>query len=275
MFKESVTNARESVRPQDLVIPALLALAQANQLSAGPLTSTQIKKTLAPAIVQSPADREKTSADDVDRFGRSIRNLVSSHSVLVRMGVAKSVRQERSTHTHLEITPRGISTLCDAMLPLLAETMPSLESLSNEDQILSVRPEAPRATERSLLNLSLLMLAQLQSANAGKPITTTLLRRAVKGLHVLSVSPEDIEVLPGRKDTRIDQVLRNLFGSNDTLAKSGLATRSEKGLAITSKGKAHLLYEVLLPLLPQSPVLKEVAAERAEQAAPARRKPGL
>lgn len=259
-----------SLKTQDLILPSLMVLAQAERLGLGPITSAQLENALRPALPLSAADQESTASDSLSRFGRKVRNLVSSHQTLINAGLVKPVEVEGETRAYVRISPKGQALLFDHMLGLMSDTAPAIDKLMEAEPVLSAVEGAPRALERTLSEVTLLVLAQAQAANGGKPVNTTLLRRAVKALPTLQVAPEDTEVLAGRKDTKIDQVLRNLIGSHKTLTRNRWARETDTGLSITQHGKVHLL-SVFLSQFP-SPPLSPPAQEPSDEA-PRRRGP--
>ena len=56
----------------------------------------------------------------------------------------------------------------------------------------------------------------------------------------MPLTEEDIKPLKNRKDTKVDQVIRNL-ASHDTPVKRGYATRSKEGWQVSEKGKDFVL----------------------------------
>ena len=244
----------EPLKSKELVIPSLLVLAQAERLGLGPVSSAQLENALRPVLPLSAADKESTPSDNMSRFGRKVRNLVSSHQTLLNAGLVKqAVAEEGDSRVYVRITPKGQALLFDHMLGMMSDTAPAVDKLLENEPAPRVVEGAPRALERSLVDVALLVLAQTQAINGNKPVSTTLLRRAVKALPTLQVAPEDTAVLAGRKDTKIDQILRNLLGSHKTLTKNRWARETESGLSITRRGKVRML-EVFLSQFPAPPL---------------------
>ena len=260
MFKET-GDPQEALRTRDVMMPALLVLAQADRIGAEGVTSAQVEQALESALPLSSMDREKQEGRS-SRFSRTVRNTIVSHQTLEKQGLARRLRaSEANPLVRLRITAKGQSLLCDHMLDMLSESLPTLESLAASEPTPRVVEGAARMGEAELVNLAVLVLALAQKANEDRPVGTTLLRRAIKTR--LQVSPEDAQVLAGRRDTKIDQILRNLLGSHDALTRFRFATRNEEGLAITAKGKAHLLNTVLLASVPAPPSIRSAAPSAA------------
>lgn len=111
-------------------------------------------------------------------------------------------------------------------------------------------PEA-KITEADIVSPCLLLLAQAGTAGY-EGLTTGQLRTLVRQVLVLSQS--DQAPLAGRKDAKIDQVIRNLI-SHGTLTRTGFAQyqtplngKAQARLVLTESGRAHLMTN-LLPLL--------------------------
>ena len=99
-------------------------------------------------------------------------------------------------------------------------------------------PEA-KITEADIVSPCLLLLAQAASAGY-EGLTTGQLRTLVR--QVLVLSEGDQQQLAGRKDAKIDQVIRNLI-SHGTLTKTGFAQyqtpvggREQSRLVLTEAG---------------------------------------
>lgn len=277
MFTEATTDPQETIRAKDVLIPALLVLAQAKRLEVGGLTSHQIQHALEPAMVLSEKDTEKMG-DRTTRFSRTVRNALVSHQMLEREGWAQSSRAEGQTRVQFEITPKGQSKLFDHMLPIFQSVLPPIEMLLSQDVRPNVVEGAPRVSSSEVKDVALLALALAQDAAGGEPVSPTAVRRVAKGLPTLQVAPEDLEPLPSHKAGRLDRTFRNITSSHDALVKAGFARRTEQGLAMTEEGKAHLLNTYVLRFLPSPPSL-EAAAARMENTAPAQpsrsRGPGM
>ena len=272
------TSPQDPIRARELVLPSLLVLAQAHRLGLGPLGSHQLENALRPAMPLSQADLESTPASRGTRFGRTVRNLVSSHQTLINLGFARqAVTDDEDVRVSLEITPKGQAQLFDHMLGLMAMTAPAIDTLLEQKPVLRVVEGAPRTSERDLVDVALLVLAQTQASNEGKPVSNQLLRRAIKAMPTLAVSSEDIKTIKGQDTiTRFDRVLYNLTGSHKTLTKNRWARETSNGLSITQRGKVHLL-GFLLSQFPAPPIEPASAPKNdLEVEAPSRRRaPGL
>ena len=93
----------------------------------------------------------------------------------------------------------------------------------------------------------LVRLAELQHGENPHPISMNALRKDIKA--ELPLSLLDIQILKDRSDTRVDQVIRNVI-SHNTLTKSGLVSRNERGLLITDKGRLIVLEMILDKMSP-------------------------
>ena len=269
MFPQT-TSQDQTLKSKDLILPSLLVLAQAERLGLGPVSSVQLENALRPVMALSEADMATTASDNVSRFSRKLRNMVSSHQTLINAGLVKqAVVEEDESRVYVRITRKGQAQLFDHMLGMMSDTAPAIDKLLESDPAPQVVEGLARVSERSLVDVALLVLAQTQAANDNKPVSTTLLRRAIKALPTLQVSPEDTEVLAGRKDTKIDQILRNLLGSHKTLTRNRWARETESGLSITQGGKVRML-DCLLSNFPAPPLSQTVSEDPS---APRRRGP--
>ena len=227
LFGTSLLDDEQAVQEKDLVFPILLLLAEASQNKHGPVTTYQMYTAFKNTFAMSPTDNEVVRSDrNLTRFKRTLQN-VFSHDLLTR---DKWIERNGEGW---EITPRGRAHLLDLITPL-HETAPTPGQMN-------VVEKGDRVIEGMVAIQILSRLADLQKDNQ-TPVTLTQLRREVKSMLPLTVA--DLHPLKNRSDTRIDQVIRNVI-SHNTLTKDGWCTRSEKGLVITDKGKAHLLDYVL------------------------------
>jgi hypothetical protein len=258
MLTHTALDATARTRPQDIQQMALFILAQAKQagLQEG-VSTTQLRQSLSSVVRLSPEDKEVTAGDTVSRFDRTILNFVS-HNRLVKDRLARYATV--GSGASMRITMKGQAVLFDQMLGLIGGDLPM-----TDDEPKGQRDE--RTGERAIALSALLMLAREQAANEGRGISTSTWKAAIK--NVVPTSPEDREILKGRKDTRFDQVIRNLI-SNKTLLNEGLMKRDSEGLlSITNRGKARLLQEILTIM----PVPGFIQQAKAQKQAPRRPHP--
>lgn len=271
MFEKD-PSSQDPIRSRDLVLPSLLVLAQAEQLGLGPLTSGQLENALRPAMPLTSADTESTPASRGTRFGRTVRNLVSSHQTLMNLGLARqAVTEDDNVRVSLEITPKGQERLFDHLMGMMTMDASTLDALMAEKPVLRVVEDAPRTRERDLVDVALIVLAQIQASNDGKPVSNVLLRRGIKAMPGLAVSPEDLKPMKSETTPRLDRVLYNLTGSHKTLTKNRWARETSEGLSLTRRGKRHLL-GFLLSSFPAPPIQPAPAQPAPEAEAPTRRR---
>lgn len=220
LIGDSLLDENRAVEEKDLIFPILLVLAKADSENHGPMTTFQLYTTFKNLFVLSDEDQQIVRRK-VTRFRRTLDN-VFSHDLLTRDNWVNRVNDG------WEITPRGRAYLLDYMLE-------PKDPLPNGE--MRVLTQGERVVESVVAFQMLVRLAELQK-NDPSPITTTRLRNDVKSSMPLTVS--DLQPLKNRKDTKIDQVIRNVI-SHDTMTKNGWCTRSEEGLVITDKGKARVL----------------------------------
>ncbi len=243
----SMTDSSAAVAESDLVTPALLVLAKVDQdeatagipsRSRSGLPASALIAALEQLCTFSPADQAITPGDHEPRLRRQVRNLLS-HQSMERDGlVGTSLKQGA---TCWRITVRGKAALAEKMIRAMGS--PATTTLS------SVKG---RTLEASIAKPALYMLTLLEGLT-GAPVSMSLLRQSLRAS--LPRSAEDLAGLAGRKDTRLDQVIRNLV-SNDTLKRQGWIVRSAKGMSVTDVGKAALLEEMLKPIPSPVPAIK-------------------
>lgn len=263
MFTPAALNDSQPIRSKDIVMPSLLVLAQAQRAGVEALLPIEIRKALEPVMVLSPADKER-QPDRETRFGRTIRNALVSHRVLEREGLSQAICKHGDLRLRFKITEKGEAELAWHMLPMLKEAFPNLLDAVKEERVPTTAEGVVRASESdaNMVNMVLLVTALLQDANGMKPVNTTHVRRATKALPFLRVAPEDVQPSASRKnEIKLDQVLRNMVGSNDKLKKLGLVERTKEGTTLTNKGMQRLLREVMLPQIPIPPGILAQATE--------------
>lgn len=267
----------DRIREADLIIPALVVMAQAKRFGTGAIVIADLERDIGTALPLRPVDLEVTSSDTVTRFQRTARNLIS-HQTLVKKGLAQSVEGWDPACSYLEITPKGMGFLFDHMISLFNDQVPDIEALKKAEPVVQAVPGAQRQGASSLKEVALLVLGVLQHKNEGNPVDATLLRRGIKALAgtAFDLSEKDLEMetSPGKAgvhaDTRFDRVLRNLLVSHQTLTKTNLAQRTDEGFSLTDEGKAQLVSENLLAFAPPPPSVRR-ALEEAEAPSPPRR----
>lgn len=246
IFGESLLDPTRPAEEKDLVVPMLLVMAQADRSGQAPLSTFQIHEALKDSFEMSDKDEEVVRREKVTRFRRTIDNVIA-HDLLTRDGLAKKEPREQGGY-NWSITPRGRAYLLDFMLE------PKDPLPDGEMRVLST---GERLLENVVAFYMLVRLAELQKDNK-KAVPIPQLRKDIKSSLPLSV--QDLAPLKNRTDTKIDQIVRNII-SHNTLTKNGWATRTEKGLVITVKGKGHVLDH----LLDVFPPIDFVAITKAEE----------
>jgi hypothetical protein len=231
LLGRSLIDPQSRTSERDLVLPILLAAAKAEQIGLEGETSSQLFRALVPLESVSDADRAPGRADrkNVSTLQQTFRNAFS-HGLFDGLLDPSKFEQAGQTQEGYRISLRGMAKL----LEILLQDAPELR----KDEVLTVVPGATRVIEDMVARQILVRLAELQAGEDPRAISITALRKDVKS--ELPLSLMDIQLLKGRNDTRIDQVIRNVI-SNNTLTRPGLVTRDPKGLIITDKGRAVVL----------------------------------
>ncbi len=277
--------SNERIREADLILPALVVLAQAKRFETGGVALVDLERDIGTVMPLRSVDMEVTPGDKVTRYQRTVRNL-NSHQTLVKMGVAEVVAGPEPSYSYLSITPAGMNHLFKHMVAMFDSHLPSLETLKAGEPHIKAVPGNERIGEAKLKEVALLVLGILENKGEGAAVEPTVLRRGIKALSgvAFEFSEADIEMLPSRPgakaDTRIDQVLRNMIGSNKTLTRTNYAERVDSGLRLTDEGRAHVVMDDLLGAVPPPPsvrkalaALQEAAPQPADVPAPRRSGP--
>jgi hypothetical protein len=250
LLPESTMSKDHRIHEKDLILPALMVLAQAEKVGHGAVSSFQLYAALRQALVLSDDDHEATpGARGVSRFRRTVYNMVS-HNTLIENRLATY------SPKGFKITKRGKAMLLDIMLGPTREIDHSEPPVATEN--------AARVFEDSVAFRMLIRLAELQKGpGVSKPISMTKLRREVKAS--LPMSEEDLGALKNRTDTRIDQIIRNVV-SHDTLTRPGYARYDQVkgGLSITATGKSFVLDQII-DVVPAPNFAAIALAERAHR----------
>lgn len=246
----SMTDPKTQVREDELKIPALLVLAQAQRAKIKGITRGELADALESISLLSEADREVTGGDRISRFRRQVFNLIS-HGTLEKEKLVVGAMTELDkgpAQRLLSITPEGRARLAKVAMAGLG--MPT-----------AARPPASatsRTLEKAIAMPALYVLANLEAAmECAVPMTT--FRTALRS--VLPKSPEDLAVLKNRSDTRIDQVIRNLI-SHNTLEREGWVKRDTDGLSMTTAGYSALLDYLIKPF-PVPAMFEKLTAKQA------------
>lgn len=251
LFKPSLTDSSVPVREEDLKLPTLMVLAKAKQAKINGLTGGDLVSALESITVMADADREVTPGDRVSRFRRQALNLLS-HGTLQREGLISARQSQKDRHQRFHITSKGRAALAQKFIATIGmppAARPPVESSS-------------RTLERAIAKPALFVLASLEMT-IGAPVPMTTLRTALS--NVLPQSEEDRAVLKNRKDTRMDQVIRNLI-SHNTLTKDGWVKRTDNNaLTITPAGYSVVL-DSLLRHVPTPPMFAKPVAPSLSEA---------
>lgn len=241
-FPSTASSSTDKIQERDLVLPALLMLANLEQMGLDKVSTTQMRKLLERAVVLSDQDKKVTEHDDVNRFGRTVRNLIS-HNTLSKLGLTKTYKETMNDpNTYFKLTMAGRAHLLDSFLGMLPQ--PSFEDLKTREPVLQVDPNlVSKGLERKLQTTALLTLAQLQSQSGAGYVPTSLWRRATKQMEK-TFAPEDVQLVPNSNEMRVDKVIRG-FILNGTFTKPRWIRIHEDGLKLTDRGKARLLQSFL------------------------------
>lgn len=209
----------------NIVINIIFVVAQASRNRAS-VSFSQIDDAVVSALAPQ-GDIER------NRIRRTIYDVLAK-KVLVHRGLASysKARSEGGAEI-MNITQRGMAMLgrrCADIIPM--------PDLSEE---ITASSDAPRISERDLVLPALATVVKVHE-ETGLPVDMTTLREGVK--RMLNISIEDLDPLDGRRDTKIDQVIRNLR-SHKTLAKEGLVHNTEDGYVPSERGYARLAEEYL------------------------------
>lgn len=262
LFEKSAVNQESKIGTKEIITPVLLVMAHAERSGIKSLSTSKIRALVRQSVILSESDEAPLKGRNDTKFDQIVRNLVS-HNTLVNRGYVRyeRPRTDQRTAPRMRLTPGGRAYLGIQCLSQI--DAPSFDAAS-----LNVGDEnTPRINEREILLPALLLLAKLNADRDGAPVPMTELRQALKASVV--VAPADAAPLKGRKDTKVDQVIRNLV-SHGTLEKEGWVERSDKGLQVTQAGLGRLLEE-FLQVLP-APDFSDVAADNKR--APRRAKVG-
>jgi len=193
------------------------------------VSTTQLRSLLKKTTPLSDYDKVVTPGDDVTRFERSVRNLIS-HNDLLKLGLAKSYKKTmKDSLTYLKLTVAGRAFLLDSFLDMLK--FPLIADLEKKEPLVTVDLNgAYNKTKEGLLETaSLLALAQLQKQSKTGKVSLLLWQRALKKTEVFSV--DDVRQLQ----------LGSNFIDTEIFLKSRWIRRFGEDFQLTSRGKAELL----------------------------------
>ncbi len=240
MIFNNSTLGEGKIGTRDIIKPVLLVMAHAERAGIATMPTSRIRELVRQSVILSEQDQAPLKNRSDSRFDQIVRNLVS-HKTLINLGYVsyQTPRKDLPSPGEMRLTARGKAYLASQCLGLIE--LPSLEDNANSINV-SDDPSVSRLGEEQIVIPALLLLAKLNADRDNNPVSTTDLRQALKSSIV--VSPEDVAPLKNRKDTKVDQLVRNLI-SHGTLEKSGWVERSEKGLKVTQAGLVRLLGEFL------------------------------
>jgi len=237
MLKNSLFEEQQTISKSDLIDPVLLILAKGELMGFNYLETSQLRRALSDIVVPSAKDNEVTPGDDVPRYQRALRNLIS-HNTLITMGLIKVKEQGKrknqsapSRNAKIALTTKGRDRVLTSWL----------NALPLDETPVSPDPFAEKqASEANLKTAALLMIAKLEK-DTKKPVTTTQMRDAVRRF-LSRIHPDD--VTPKNKnqpwETPFDRAIRNLI-SHNTLKSGGWVKEIDGGLKTTPAGRREAL----------------------------------
>lgn len=215
---------------QDELIPGILFVAAQAARTNSPLSFNQIDDALVSYMMpETPIER--------GRLRRQVFDILSKKVLVARGFASYSKGRGKNSPEVMNITQRGMALIGSRCAALI--TAPNL----NEE--VSATEGASRISEKDILVPALATIIKAYE-ETGLPVEMGTLREGVK--RMLNISSEDLDPLDGRKDTKIDQVIRNLR-SHNTLLKNGWVEATESGYVPTDRGYAQIA-EVYLSILP-------------------------
>lgn len=209
---------------KDLKIPILLLLAQAQIQGIAALSTPQIRDAVTRSVVASPADLETTSSGEV-RIERMARNLVSSHKVLEKEGLAKNENGLTS------ITPEGERKLVEFFVM-------AMQGETEEDgiDVPDSFEDLPSLSESELVAPALMEMVKAHINGSG-PVSTAKLISGISDNVPMGKADKEVLSSGGLRGNRIIYNLR----SHKKLTSNGFATSTPDGFEIAEKGWSHLL----------------------------------
>lgn len=236
LLGDSLVSQKVKTSERDLILPVLIAAAKADQIGYEAVTSAQLYKAISPLISISQEDEELSRRDrkNVTRLQQTFRNAFSH-------GLFKDYL-DKVTFLDKGIEIEGYTINKNGKTFLLNNLLANAPSLRSDDKNIEPVRESGRILENMVAKQILLRLAELQPLENKQSIPINSLRKDIKS--ELPLSKEDLEILSGRADTRIDQVIRNVI-SHNKLTKNGFVTRDDQGLLITDRGRVAVLDMIL------------------------------
>ena len=245
MTEQEMENTQR-ITEENIMLSFLSVLASANDFYGyqQKVPTEIIKEALKESLPLSEEDTRIVEGKRGTKVDRVIRNL-ASHDKPVKRGYA--IRNKDGW----QITEKGKDILLDVLISEIGFS-PDFDELEQNPRsidynlISSAQKEeedVTRLTENNILDDFIFVLIRADhfykaKGEDDKFIPTSTIKNILK--HHLPLTEEDIKPLKNRKDTKVDQVIRNL-ASHDTPVKRGYATRNKDGWQVSEKGKDFIL----------------------------------